>query len=141
MRILRLRLVTWAFSVVLFLTAILMDGHFKYGAIFLCLATVLMNGCFRCKADPCKRSFGSGRAVTLHRLTCPHYEASISCPQPKWPSSQIPCQLSKRARQEDENPPTPNTTELGTPSPSDSSWAYGGAAEFLSPVMSLLCLA
>lgn len=104
--------------------------------VFHCLAVVLMNGRFRCGANPCQRSFNSSRGVTLHRSTCVHYEAYVSRPRLKRRNSPTPGQLSKRPCRE-ENRHAAQTTNLeSTPSPSDPSGANDGAAEVLSTAIS-----
>ena len=66
--------------------------------ILLCLTIVLMSAHFRCGADPCQRSFDSSWAVSLHRLSCPHYEAYVSCPREKLSLHQPFSLPSKRLR-------------------------------------------
>ena len=106
-------------------------------SLLVCLSVVLMNGRFRCGVEPCQCSFDSGWAIGIHHSSCAHYQAYVSHPWPKWPNPQISSPISKRARQELEVLPTPQTVDLDTPSPLHPARDNHCAAEVLSEAVSL----
>ena len=85
----------------------------------LLLTLVLIDGCFRCGADPCQHSFNSSRAVSLHCTMCRHYAAYTGRPPVKWSLPQAFDLPSKKARMEGRNEAP---TAHATPSHSASSW-------------------
>ena len=85
-------------------------------SILLCLTVVLMSARFRCGADPCQRSFDSSRAVSLHRLSCPHYEAYVSRPREKLSLHQ-PFSLPSKRLRVDSDAINPDTTSADPSKP------------------------
>ena len=81
-----------------------------------------MSARFRCGADPCQRSFDSSQAVSLHRLSCPHYESYVSRPRERLSLHQSFALPSKRLRidLDTTNPDTTSSDSL-KPDPVTSS--------------------
>lgn len=63
-----------------------------------------MNSHFRCGPDLCKQFFDSSQGVSLHHLSCPHYEAYASHPQGKQPFPQPSILPPKRLHIKSINP-------------------------------------